>query len=185
MVNYQNGKIYKIINENNDIVYIGSTTQALSQRYQKHHHKSPNHKIILIENYPCNSKEELCKKEQQIIEQHTNLLNQVKAYRSEKDYKEYKKKYYEENKEHIKEHQKKYCEDNKKQKKSYDKKYHEENKTEILEKKKIYREENRNKINQKKKEKINCELCNCSIRKDNIKKHQQSVKCQKFQFIED
>ena len=29
MVNYNNGKIYKIINENNEIIYIGSTTQKL------------------------------------------------------------------------------------------------------------------------------------------------------------
>ena len=44
MVNYQNGKIYKIINQSNDIVYIGSTTQALSHRYTKHKHKSPKGK---------------------------------------------------------------------------------------------------------------------------------------------
>ena len=75
MVNYQNGKIYKIINESNDIVYIGSTTQPLSHRYTKHKHKAPNHKIILIENYACNSKEELCMKEQEFIEQYDNLLN--------------------------------------------------------------------------------------------------------------
>ena len=49
MVNYQNGKVYKIINEKNEIIYIGSTAQKLCQRYQTHNHKSPNHKIILIE----------------------------------------------------------------------------------------------------------------------------------------
>ena len=64
VVNYNNGKIYKIINENSETVYIGSTTQVLCQRYTRHHHKAQNHKIILIENYSCNSKEELCKREQ-------------------------------------------------------------------------------------------------------------------------
>jgi len=60
MVNYQNSKVYKIINENNEIIYIGSTAEKhLSQRFQTHRHKSPNNKIILIENYPCNNREEL------------------------------------------------------------------------------------------------------------------------------
>ena len=76
MVNYQNGKIYKIINENNEIVYIGSTTQYyLSVRYAKHEYKAPNHKIILIENYPCSNCEELRKREQEIIEEHNDLID--------------------------------------------------------------------------------------------------------------
>jgi hypothetical protein len=114
MVNYENGKIYKIINtENNQIVYIGSTVQQLCRRYAKHHHKSPNHKIILIENYSCNSKEELCKKEQEIIEQYDNLLNQKKAFRSEEQRKEQMKELYKNNKEKVKEKQKEYMKNNK------------------------------------------------------------------------
>jgi hypothetical protein len=167
MVNYENGKIYKIINtENNDIVYIGSTTQSLSQRYQRHNNKATNHKIILIENYPCNSKEELCMKEQQIIEQHTNLLNQRKAYCSEEQKKEYLKSYREENKEQIKQ---------------IDKKYHEENKEHYKEYAKKYREENKEKVKKKKQ----CEFCNCSIRKSDMKRHQRSKKCLSFQNVED
>ena len=34
--NYQNGKIYCIRNTIDDDVYVGSTTQALSQRMEKH-----------------------------------------------------------------------------------------------------------------------------------------------------
>mgnify|MGYP000383068784 CR=1 FL=1 len=86
MVNYQNGKVYKIINENNEIIYIGSTAEEkLCKRYAKHYLKAPNNKIILIENYPCNSKEELLMREQQIIEDHSNLLNKIRAYISEED----------------------------------------------------------------------------------------------------
>jgi len=91
MVNYNNGKIYKIINENNETVYIGSTTLALYKRWSKHHHNSPNNKIILIENHSCNSREELCKREQELIEEHSDLLNQNRAYTSEEDKKEQKK----------------------------------------------------------------------------------------------
>jgi len=37
MVNYQNGKVYKIINENNEIIYIGSTAEEkLCKRNAKH-----------------------------------------------------------------------------------------------------------------------------------------------------
>ena len=174
MVNYQNGKIYKIINENNDIVYIGSTAEYyLSSRYAKHKYKAPNHKIILIENYPCNSKEELCKKEQQIIQQYDNLINMRKAYSSQEE----KKKYYENNKTEISE---------------YKKKWYEENKTEINEKHKKYREKNKEykkkylkKYREENKEKINCEFCNCELNKSSLKKHQKTLKCMKFQFIED
>jgi len=181
MVNYQNGKIYKIINETNDIVYIGSTTQPLSHRYSHHKHKAPNHKIILIENYHCNSKEELCMKEQEFIEQNTNLLNKYKAYCSEEDYKEYKKEWRENHKKYNKE----YRENNKKQIKEKTKEYYENNKTEIKEWKKEYYEDNKEKINKEKLEKINCEFCNCLITKSNMKKHQQSKKCLNFQNVED
>ena len=65
MPNYQNGKIYKIINDIDDKIYIGSTTSLLCQRLAGHHQRcsttakqffNQNHKIILLENYSCNSK---------------------------------------------------------------------------------------------------------------------------------
>jgi len=156
MVNYENGKIYKIINtDTNDIVYIGSTTEQLCKRYAKHHNKAPNHKIILIQNYSCNSKEELCKKEQEIIEQYDNLLNQRKAYCSEeqkKEYdKEYNKEYNENNKEQIKEQRKEYYEENKDKIKDKVKSYYEENKEKVKERHKAYREKNKEKIKERRK----------------------------------
>ena len=107
MVNYQNGKVYKIINENNEIIYIGSTAQELlCDRYKTHKYKAPSHRIILIENYACNSKQELYMKEQQIIEEHSDLLNKYKAYQSKENRKEYKKEYH-------KQYQKEYYQYNK------------------------------------------------------------------------
>jgi len=158
MVNYQNGKIYKIINENDEIVYIGSSAEYyLSSRYAKHKYKAPNHKIILIENYPCSNCEELRKREQEIIEEHSNLnlLNIMKAYQSVEDFK---------NRKSIR-----------------NKKYNENHKNTIKEKKKEYYENNKNQIYKK----INCEFCNCLTSKLHIKRHQKSIKCMKFQFIED
>ena len=65
MPNYSNGKIYKVVNDNLNICYIGSTVQPLSVRMSAHqgHHKSGSFarykkwgkiedcKIHLIENY--------------------------------------------------------------------------------------------------------------------------------------
>ena len=40
MVNYQNGKIYKLVNNVNDKIYIGSTTQKLCNRKNTHKNDS-------------------------------------------------------------------------------------------------------------------------------------------------
>jgi len=76
MPNYQNGKIYKLICSETQKVYIGSTVQLLCKR--RAHHTEPknkcmskhfiNPKIYLIEKFPCDSKEELCKREREWIE---------------------------------------------------------------------------------------------------------------------
>jgi hypothetical protein len=82
MVDYQNGKIYEIVDKTNGKRYIGSTTQSLSKRLAKHREdydrylkkkqhyissfeilKNNNYDIFLLEKYPCNSKEELHRKE--------------------------------------------------------------------------------------------------------------------------
>lgn len=87
MVNYQQGKIYKIVSDSTDLVYVGSTAQVyLSQRLTKHlsHYRGwlkgtenyvasyeilqySDYQIILLENYPCLSKAELHAKEREWI----------------------------------------------------------------------------------------------------------------------
>ena len=164
MPDYNNGKIYKIIDSENKVIYIGSTTERLCNRYAKHKHKAIGNKIILIELCPCNSREELVKKEQDVIEQYDNLLNKQRAYIPEEHYKEYIKEY------HL----------------NYNKEYYEENKNKILENRKIYREGNKEKLKgyQKKfrennidklKEKITCE-CGCDIRKYDMIRHKKTKK---------
>jgi len=193
MPDYSTGKIYKVINPQNEIIYIGSTTQTLSQRFCRHEHKAIGNKIILLENCPCNSREELVKREQELIEQYDNLLNKQRAYMSEEQHKEYKKKYYEEqyqnNRDKILEKSKIYYEENKNKilenKKEYNKKHYQKNRDKILEykkvydennkeKAKVYYEKNKNKILEKYKVKIICE-CGCEISKYN-NKHKKSKK---------
>ena len=81
---YQNGKIYKILNTEDDKVYVGSTCQKLlSKRMGKHREDAltrtyPLYKhmneigidkfyIELIMSYPCSSKDELIAKEREWI----------------------------------------------------------------------------------------------------------------------
>lgn len=117
MVNYNNGKIYKIISNQTDKIYIGSTTKFyLSSRFATHtcHYNSwkndkkiflsafhilkyKDAKIILIENYPCNNKNELNAREQYWIEQNNNIcINKRKAFTG-LNKQEYKKLWYENN----------------------------------------------------------------------------------------
>jgi hypothetical protein len=89
---YQNGKIYKIIyiNDTNKI-YIGSTTKTLEKRFRAHIDDSKKYKdkefnnfpkflyengyeqfnIELIENFPCNFRLELEKREKEIMIEYT------------------------------------------------------------------------------------------------------------------
>ena len=187
MPNYNNGKIYKIINSENKVIYIGSTTEKLCRRYSNHKHKAIGNKIILLENYPCNSREELIKKEQELIEQFDNLLNKNRAFNSEEYNKEYFKEYYKEN---NKENMKVYYEENKNKITEKAKVYYEENKDKILEKAKVYYKENKEKskvyykvyrekfkdeLSEKAKIKVICE-CGSEIRKDSFLKHNKSKK---------
>ena len=122
MTRYQNGKIYQITDSNYTLCYIGSTTQSLSQRMACHrsYYKSKskqyscfslfdafgidNCKIELVEAFPCNSREELVKREGELIRQ-TNCVNKTIPSRTRKQWRlehkeylqEYFKKHYETN----------------------------------------------------------------------------------------
>ena len=90
MPDYKNAKIYKIISLSRpDLVYIGATTQKLCSRFACHkdHIKRGKNcsskivlecedaKIILLENYPCLSKEELSAKEYEYMNTTTCVNN--------------------------------------------------------------------------------------------------------------
>ncbi len=119
-MNYQNTKIYKIESTKGDKIYIGSTTkQYLSQRMDTHRKdykkwKNGNNKritsyelfdeygvencsIILLETFPCNSKDEAHAREAYYIRSLV-CVNKVIPDRTPK---EYKKDYYIANKEAI------------------------------------------------------------------------------------
>lgn len=178
MVNYQLGKIYKLISPSG-LIYVGSTCEFLSKRlsghkssYKRYTEKNlvkhkitsfilldedfENIDIVLIEKYPCNSKEELHARERYYIDL-IDCVNIIKPHRTHKEWiednkehvtkynKEYCKKWSEENKEHKSEMDKKWREENKEHKAQKDKEYYEKNKELILAK--IREKRNKNKIN--------------------------------------
>ena len=100
MVNYNNGKIYKIeaINGKPEDIYIGSTTLLLCKRMAQHREGKcsskilfekygvENCKIILIENVNVNTKEELLQKEAFYIRS-LECVNKQIPLRTKKEYK--------------------------------------------------------------------------------------------------
>jgi len=180
MVNYNNGKIYKIepINGEEGDIYIGSTTKKLlSQRMDTHRRhykyflngKGPlttsynlfnkygieNCKIILLELVNVNSKDELLIREAYYIKS-LKCVNKNIPLRTHKEYEEF-------NKDKIRERKKEYYKDNIDKIKEYNtdnsdkirerrRKYCKNNKDKINEKSKEYYQQIKNKISEKKKE---------------------------------
>ena len=103
MTDFSKGKIYAIKSHQSDKIYIGSTVQKLHRRFKDHRNKQDSTVkelfklgdafIELIEDYPCNSSEELHKKEQEHILKN-NCINQNKAYQTVDELKDHKAAWY-------------------------------------------------------------------------------------------
>ena len=128
MPNYKNGRIYKICNNVNNLIYIGSTTLPLSKRMAVHRTYSKNKyykdmklykyihelgihnfSIILIENYPCCNKEQLLQRERFYFDLYNKdniLLNSnrpiVSSIEKKHDTNKYYKLWYNNNREYKK-----------------------------------------------------------------------------------
>ena len=83
-MDYSKGKIYKIVDLTNDDIYIGSTTMTLDRRWASHQmlklydKNKEDCEIILIEDYPCESKRQLQKREQYHMD-NTECINKYRA----------------------------------------------------------------------------------------------------------
>ena len=175
---YENGKIYCIRNTIDDDVYVGSTTQALSQRMEKHRSDFRKRYMIIpklhtkmneygIENFyierlekcPCEDIEELRAKEGEWIRK-LGTLNKCVARRTRQEYrsdnaeqiKEKKHNHYEHNKEQYQIRNQQYYKDNKEQLDNQNKEYYQNHKEEYYERNKKYREENPDKVKTYQKE---------------------------------
>ena len=149
MPDYKKSKIYKIVCDTSGEVYYGSTIQSLSMRLTGHRQDAKRHycsskqiidrgnySIVLVEEYPCENKEQLCRRERYYIENNVCVNKEIPT-RTMKEYRE-------DNKEKIKEISREYREDNKERIKEWQ----ENNKEKIKE----YRVVNKERINQKQRE---------------------------------
>ncbi len=196
---YNRGKIYLIRNKNdNNLIYVGSTIEHyLSTRFNKHksHHNCSLYHYVnnldnnsnwndwyieLYELFPCNTKLELVKRENEIIREKATI-NKI-GYLTEEMKKEKEKIYRDNNKEKLKEKHRIYVENNrdtilakkaeynenhKEEKTNYMKERYKEKKEEIIQKVKEYRLKNN--------EKITC-VCGSCILKYKLNDHLKTKK---------
>jgi hypothetical protein len=180
-VNYNLGKIYKIVDLSTNKCYIGSTCEpTLARRLTGHvrnfrHYQSgksnyitsfkilegENYDIQLIEAYPCNSKMELHAREGYWIRR-TDCVNKIIAGRT---LKEYFRERYMKNKDKISE---------------YKKEYQKSNKAKISEHKKEYYVQNKQTINSKQLKKCNCP-CGMSYTVGHKARHLRSLNHQQYE----
>jgi hypothetical protein len=157
-------KIYKIVNNQSNEIYIGSTTQKLCKRFSNHKtsynswkirktgkcmsydlfdkYGIENCRIILIESFPCKTTEERLRKEQEHIDS-TECINKIKAFSGiqiDQD-KILRKQAYD----------KQYRETHNEKRKQKNKSYYDSNKDSIKTKRKIYLEKNKERTAQTQK----------------------------------
>ena len=185
VVDYQNSKIYKIINDSlPELVYYGSTANTLTKRFGQHKSKSNKcsskqlfdcdvkPQIFLVESYPCNSKDELNARERWHIENNV-CVNKNIPNRTRKEYlqdnkeeiSENNKQYRQDNKDKIKE----YRQDNKEKIKESQKKWYQDNKEELLKKSNQYRQDNKEIITEKMRENRLNNKDKCNLQKKNYR----------------
>jgi len=169
MPDYSKGKIYKVVSDQTDLCYVGSTTQKLSTRLNNHKQDvkrretyavnkiislGGNIKIELIEEYPCTNEDKLKLRERYYIE-NTNCCNKILPISTEK---ERHRNYYLKNKEQILEKTKAYREQHMEQYKQNQTLWREKHKEEIKEYNKQYKanmtREQKDEKNRKERERV-------------------------------
>ena len=181
---FYNAKIYKLIDNTNDNVYIGSCCSSLRTRLSTHKSgyemflfkniksyeilknknyiksyeiiKNGDYKIELLEDCDINTKHELLERERYYIENNNCLNKYIPGNLDDKGIQQYQKEYYETNKEKFTD---------------YNKDYYFNNKEKINNIQKEYREANKDKAN----EKFDCE-CGCKYTRCNKSHHIKTTK---------
>jgi len=174
---YKNGKIYKIVCNITNEVYIGSTKAYLTERMSKHRNENNTHDCIskriidrgdytpsLIENYPCRNKNELRWRERYYMET-MECINTTRPIITEEERKQLKHDSYERNKiknapivlarERLPENrakQKAWRDEHKEQKRITDKQYRTNNVEKVAASRAKYHQDNKEAISAKSKE---------------------------------
>ena len=189
---YAKGKFYRLVNDIDSEFYVGSTCSTLAKRLSKHKNASkrkPDRKvyqhinsigwenvsIILIEEYPCENKMELERRERYWIEELKPTLNRIIPTRTGKEWRvdnaeklceyiakysaenaeklrEYRANYYTQNKDKVRESQENYKANNLEKVREYQKQYQKDNADKFRAALGKYRDANRDAINARERE---------------------------------
>lgn len=194
-IDYSKALVYKLVCKDLNIkdLYVGSTTNfnnrkrshkscCTNENSRKYNYKVykyirenggwDNFEMILIENFPCCSKQDLHARERYWKEELHANLNCVVPGRTIKEY-------YEDNQEILLKYQKKYQKKNKEKISKKQKEYREKNRDKIEKYYEEYYEQNKDKILKKQQEKITCE-CGSILSKNHLSRHKRSQKHIKY-----
>ena len=177
MINYSKAVIYKITTPNG--LYVGSTSDFKTRKYGHknsiYNENSTNYNCKLYQNirendgdwnmeilhlFPCENGIELRQEEERVMTELNANLNTHRAYLTEEENMEYKKQYYEKNRDVIR---------------ACAKQYNEKHREKISAYMKLRYENNRDKLRAKQREKITCE-CGCESARDNMPRHRRTKK---------
>ena len=193
------GKIYKLTSSETDKIYIGSTYKPLNTRFSSHKYTYRNKnnnskcgsckanelmkyadvKIELIENYSCETKAELLKREDEIIRQFRDIaINENMPIRDEENLKKYmaeynKTHYYKHHEENL-ERAKEYRKNNQDKVHEYQKQWRDINKEAEAERNAKYVAEHKVELQAKHKARdvvVECSLCKQQLKKYNLPRH--------------
>ena len=228
---YENGKIYKVVDNGYNLCYYGSTVQPLSKRFSTHkkdyvryrdgrkerpltickifdEYGVDNCKIELVELFPCNSKEELHKREGEHI-RNNDCVNKFIPGRSQEEYRKchkaeaaartrkYRSKLTDEQKEAIRLKEKEYRETHKEEIREKTRNYRENNKDKVIasrreryanmtdeqknhrnEYAKEWRKNHKEEVNARSREKVACDVCGSCYSRGDMTRHERSKKHQ-------
>lgn len=186
-IDYQKAKIYRICCKDVNIsdCYIESTTNMIRRksshkcacnnknvrgynfnvcRFIRENGGWDNWSMIVVEDFPCDSKHELETRERFHIEDLHSTLNRYVPTRTDKEYQR-------ENAEHIKDYQKEWRLDNEDYIKQYRKDNLEHIKAQNKEYNKEYRVNNAEQVKTRAKEKIPCPHCNMILSRCSMRMH--------------
>lgn len=200
MVQYQDGKIYKIVNDVNDEIYVGSTCRTLCKRMDAHRmaasynpcgklHTLMNElgydhfNIVLIEEFPCDNRGELLVREEFYRISLGATLNSFCCYAG-LTRKEYNKKHRKDNQEYYTEIHRIYFNAHRDKIITYNKaRYYqikdtEEYKTRV----KKYRETHKEELKAWQRARIQC-VCGASVSKSQKSQHEKAFYHTLYVFI--
>ena len=188
MINYQNGKIYKLTSSQTDKIYVGSTCDELKRRFSSHksNFKTKTQvckadevlcfedvKIELVENFPCDSKEKLHLRELHFIKE-LNAINVWLPVRDLEKKKATDKRWYQNHKEEQQQRSKEYRELNPEKAKASQKNWRESHAERVAEIQAAYWAANKAELQAKHKARdvtVTCPHCEKELKKYGLSRH--------------